>query len=448
MITERHDFVLPITTDQTLKDFVQLAFGVTIPDTQVCPNHSTPFKAFSDAYFAKSPVSVWKASRALGGKTFLLSLLSLTEALTLKIDISLLGGSGEQSKRALESITRFTSYANAPRHLLKSEVSRETSFAWGNHIEALMASQASVRGPHPARLRCDEVDEMDKAILDSALGQPMLQHGVESQIVKSSTHQYSDGTMAAVLKEAAEKNQPVFEWCYKETLEPHGWLTHVEMERKKSQMTAASWENEVELQEPSPGSRAILTDAVAAMFKRELGSFAGSIRESIEIEPPQPGAKYCHGADWAKEQDKTILLTMRIDCRPMRVVSFMAMQRENYPAMVGEFKKRLKRYGGQSCHDNTGLGDVVDDLLEGTGTLGINMIGQVRSDLLSEYIKAIENHEIVSPYIRLMEAEHRQASVQDVYSGGRKYHLPDTISAGALMYRASKVGGWVRGMGK
>ena len=68
-----HDFHLPITTEATLKEFVRVAFGVIIPDTQVCKHHTTPFRAFADAYFARHPVSVWFASRGFGGKSFLLS---------------------------------------------------------------------------------------------------------------------------------------------------------------------------------------------------------------------------------------------------------------------------------------------------------------------------------------------------------------------------------------
>jgi hypothetical protein len=36
-----------------------------------------------------------------------------------------------------------------------------------------MASQASVRGPHPHRLRLDEVDEMALDIFDAAMGQTL-----------------------------------------------------------------------------------------------------------------------------------------------------------------------------------------------------------------------------------------------------------------------------------
>src|SRR3990172_4386865 len=74
------EFQLPLQTELQLVDFIHLAFGIRLPNQQICANHSTPFRAFADAYFAKSPLVVWKASRGLGGKTFLLSLLSLVEA--------------------------------------------------------------------------------------------------------------------------------------------------------------------------------------------------------------------------------------------------------------------------------------------------------------------------------------------------------------------------------
>src|ERR1035437_934476 len=152
---------LPILNEHALRLFVERAFGVHIPDVQVCPTHTTPWRAFADAYFARSAVSVWKASRGLGGKSFLLSILACTEAATLAADVNILGGSGEQAKRVIEHMQKLWANPSAPRSLLASEVSRDITFTAGNRVNALMASQASVRGPHPQRLRGDEVDEMD-----------------------------------------------------------------------------------------------------------------------------------------------------------------------------------------------------------------------------------------------------------------------------------------------
>ncbi len=126
----QHDFHLPITSEDVLRDYLRIAFGVVIPDVQVCPHHSTPWQAFCDAYFARYPVAVWKASRGFGGKSFLLSVLSLAEATTLKADVSLLGGSGAQSKNILEHMGRLWNYQDAPRHLLAGEVQQEMRFSW------------------------------------------------------------------------------------------------------------------------------------------------------------------------------------------------------------------------------------------------------------------------------------------------------------------------------
>ena len=68
-----HRFTLPIRTEATLKAFVYYAWGVRIPDVKVCLNHTTPWRAFADSYFANYPTTVWMASRGLGGKTYLMS---------------------------------------------------------------------------------------------------------------------------------------------------------------------------------------------------------------------------------------------------------------------------------------------------------------------------------------------------------------------------------------
>jgi hypothetical protein len=171
-------FELPLQTEEELKLFLEVSFGFRIPDVAICPGHTSPWRAFADAYFARSRVAIWKASRGLGGKSLTLALLGLVEALTLKVDVNVLGGSGEQSKRVHDYMTKAWTYPDAPRHLLASDPYRmETTLTWGNTIRALLASQTSVRGPHPVRLRLDEVDEADLGIVTAALGQPMSKGG-------------------------------------------------------------------------------------------------------------------------------------------------------------------------------------------------------------------------------------------------------------------------------
>lgn len=429
-----HNFHLPILKEETLREFVRISFGVTIPDTKVCEHHTTPWRAFCDAYFARSPVAVWKASRGFGGKSFLLAILGLVEAATLGADVNVLGASGEQSGRVLAHMQRFWNYDDAPRDQLIGTVQRETRMKNGARVVALMASQASIRGPHPQRLRMDEIDEMKVELLDAALGQPMGSDKIAAQTVMSSTHQYSNGTMTDVLKRAAERGWPVFQWCWLETSNPvDGWLSQDEIERKRTEVPLAMWHTEYDLQEPSPEDRAIRPSAVDKMFDRALGEFDGANREYIEIEPPDPVGKYATGADWARKQDFTIIATLRTDIRPMKLVAFERRGREDWPVMIDRFDRRIQRYGRPAAHDGTGLGDVVAGMMESSAE-SVVLVGRSRSDMLSEYIAAVENSDIVSPFIRFLESEHRYASVDDVYGNG---HLPDTIAAMALAVKAA-----------
>jgi len=430
-------FDLPLQSDGELRMFVEKAWGVRIPDTPVCSEHATPWRAFADAYFARAPVTVWKASRGFGGKSYLLALLGLTEAATLKADVNILGGSGEQSTNVLKYVQEFWNYESAPISLLAGDVQRETRLSWGNTVKALMASQGSVRGPHRPRLRLDEVDEMDIRIFDAAMGQTMAavnddgEIEVAAQTVASSTHQNADGTMTEVLKRGQRKGWPIYEWCYKETSrEANGWLLPSEIARKRSEVTAAMWKTEYDLQEPSPESRAIQPDKVAVMFDKALGQFEGRNGQYIETEKPQEGATYTTGADWARKTDWTVILTIRTDVKPLRLIAFERCGRLPWPVMVDKFDARLSRYKGRAIHDGTGLGDVVDGYRKHNAE-GFLMTGRARSDLLSNYIAAIERGEIIAPMIDFMYGEHKYASVDDVYGSG---HLPDSIAAGALAY--------------
>lgn len=426
-------------TDEELWEFIATVFGVRVPRTSVCKGHSNPFAALCEAFFARTPTAVWKASRGFGGKSYTLALLSNLEGMIHGAHVSLLGGSGAQSQNVLEYNAEIWSFDGAPTDLLASELGKsETQFKNGGRIRALKASQTSVRGPHPQRLRLDEADEISVPILDAALGQPMRKGDIETQTVMSSTHQYPNGTMTEILSRAATRGYPVHEWCYRETsAAPDGWLSLSEVERKRSEIPAAMWATEYDLGEPNPKGRAIVTEKVQAMFRKELGEFEGSDGEYMEIERPVDGATYAHGADWAKEQDFTEIKTLRTDVDPFRLVASERVQKLPWPQMVEKLDERIRRYPGPCQHDNTGLGDVVDDLLEEAAE-GINLIGRLRRDLFSNYIAAVENDELEAPFIRSTEAEHRYLTKDQVYG---KDHPPDSFVAMALAYKAACEGG-------
>jgi hypothetical protein len=422
------------TTDTELKSFLLSELDIIIPDTQVCPNHCTPFQAFSDAYFARYNVTVWEGSRGFAGKSYLLALLGHIEADTLGAEVTILGGSGEQSTRVIEYLQKWSSG--------EENIQRRTRYRSGGLVTALMASSKSARGPHPQRMRLDEVDEMELKILDAAMGQPMGTAKVAKQTVMSSTHHYAAGTFTEIKRRADEKGWPVQEWCYKETsVQPDGWLTQEEIESKRGEVTASMWAAEYDLQEPSPEGRAILPEAVDACFRNEFNGLltaqqlAGPMGYELIIEEPVAGATYATGGDWAKKKDHTVIDTLRTDVRPMRRVAWSRYQRMSWPMMIARFDARVAKYPGPACHDATGLGDVVDDYQEADAR-GVVLAGQTRADVFTKYIAAIEDRAIVSAKIKYCEGEHRYCTNEDL-AAGTKGHPPDSFVAGAMAYRAA-----------
>jgi hypothetical protein len=143
--------------------YLKVVWGITIPRQKVCEHHSTPFEALAQAYFGETPISIWKASRGFGGKSQTLAALVCIEAATLGAEITVLGGSAQQSQNVHDGAQKMLLSDRAP-DLLKGEPTKfSTKLKNEGSILALMASEKSVRGPHPQRLRLDEVDELETA---------------------------------------------------------------------------------------------------------------------------------------------------------------------------------------------------------------------------------------------------------------------------------------------
>ena len=104
-----------------------------------------------------------------------------------------------------------------------------------------------------------------------------------------------------------------------------------------------------------------MPEAIAVMFDRELGVFDGGVQQYIEIEAPVEGATYATGADWARDVDWTIIITLRTDVFPLKVVAFLRTGRRPWPFMIKQFDDRVKRFPGPSYHDATGIGNVISD---------------------------------------------------------------------------------------
>lgn len=442
-------------TNEELWWWVVATWGVRIPRVAVCEGHCAPFDAFADAFFARSSVAIWKASRGFGGKTQLLSLLGMSELVALGAFVTILGGSGAQSQRVHETMTEAWNYPGSPSYLLLKDPTKfDTFLTNGGKARTLMASTKSVRGPHPQRMRLDEIDEMELNVLESAQGQPMRKRNkdgelIETNTVMSSTHQYPDGTMTTLLRRAKEQNWPVYHWCFRETSNPKdGWLKQDEIERKKSEIPSAMWSAEYELQEPSFQGRAIDEDAVNTMFDPLLGEVEGREGQYIQLGKPRRDRDYITGADWAKSRDQTVICTWDVTEEPWRLVAYERIARRPWPVMVKRLNVRWRKYGGKVAHDATGLGGVIDDLIEvpkfaeQRDLNGIIMAGRQRAEIINEYVNAVESGKLIAPRIGTMYDEHRFVTPDDLYNGSASAHLPDSIAAAALAYHIRNR--WVR----
>lgn len=428
-------------TDDELWWTVKALWGVTIPRTRVCPDHIAPFEAFADAYFNRDgTISLWHGSRGLSGKSFTLAVLGLTKSFLLGADTNLLGGSLAQSANIHIVMRDALESKNAPKQMVNTESSSLIKLTNGAKIRPLTASQKTVRGPHPPFLLLDEIDEMDMDILNAALGQPLPQKNYLGEVVRPytvlcSTWQNPEGTFTNVKRRFEAENLPIKTWCYRESMNPvDGWLDQETVDAKKREIPAEMWRVEYELGEPSIGNRAFDSDAVEATFCLPFEPIESKERKDFEefrfAHYDQKGA-YVASADWAKEQDYTVITVMRVDKHPYTLCYYLRINRRPYPVMIEYFNQAINDYNAHALHDATGLGNVVNDYLDIRAQKFL-MTGIKRDNMLSEYVSAVENGDFKFPKIPSMYIAHKYAQVGDLYSRGQDYHLPDEVCAAAL----------------
>jgi hypothetical protein len=380
-----------------------------------------------------------------------MSLLGMMEMTYLGAFVSILGGSGAQAMRVQESMNELWYYEGSPKHLLaKPPTKYDTLLTNGGKARTLMASQTSVRGPHPSRLRIDEIDEADLAIINAALGQPMrkknyLGETVETSTVFSSTHTYPDGPVTHYKREFADKGWPVYSWCYMETSNPRdGWLDPEEIERKRSEIPSQMWKNEYDILEPNFEGRAIDEAAVEKMFDPEWDIVDGKEGYYYQFLQPRDDRDYVTGVDWAKMQDFTVITTWDTTVLPWKLAAFERINRRPWPAMVARLNKRWEMYGGQVVSDSTGIGNVISDYIDfpkgatKNDFIEINFAGRVRSEMVTEVVQAVENGDLLAPRVRSMYDEFRFVTPADLYNVGTTAHLPDTISSTAMAWLVRK----------
>ena len=152
--------------------------------------------------------------------------------------------------------------------------------------------------------------------------------------------------------------------------------------------------------------------------------------------------EYAVGADWAKEEDKTVISVIRTDIYPRRLVYLRRMNRRPYPVILRAFDDARTHYNdAPGRHDGTGLGNVVHDFLKHDGSEAAKeiMVGRKRSQMFSAYITDFENGGYRLPRnVEMLYRAHRGATVADVFAPHKwNSHTPDDLVSMALAHKTA-----------
>lgn len=259
-------------TKEELAVYCATVFNNRVPYPAHCEEHQSILDALWSAYAEIDDFLIWYAMRGTG-KTWTLSILSWLESVFKKnCGTTVLGGSLEQSQKAVAYLDLLWSFPNVPSHLLVNGqvAGRGFRLTNGSWVTALAASPKSVRGPHPQKLRLDEVDEMDKVIYEAALGQPKSNHGIRDNIVISSTLHHAFGLMTEIIDDREKIGAKLYQWCYKDMLNPYGFWTFDELMRRRRQMSQAMWDAEYALKRPKLGDTIFEWQTVENAFRRGI----------------------------------------------------------------------------------------------------------------------------------------------------------------------------------
>jgi hypothetical protein len=209
---------------EELLRFIRVFFKLRIPQAHVCPEHTPPAEYVVDSFFERVQDSVCWANRG-GGKTLLGALATWLDTV-FKSDCAtkILGGSLEQSKKMYQHLTGegdgWGLVTDEFRYLLRGDMlAAQTTLINKSNINILTASSKSVRGPHPQKLKLDEIDEFDDRIYEAALLIPKTKHDIKASVQIYSTMHKAYGLMNRVITEAAQSGYKIYKWCVFDIME-------------------------------------------------------------------------------------------------------------------------------------------------------------------------------------------------------------------------------------
>lgn len=214
----------PPKNDDELHWWIKTFLGMDIPRTAsgVCPDdHTAPFDFIADQFFERCSAAFGFANRN-GGKTILVAVLNVLDMLFKPgIEIVLAGAVLQQAQKGYEYLIKFLT--GDP--LLASMVAfqptmSKTVLRNESKIIIVTCTYAGLNGPHPNKLRLDEVELIHPQYLQEGLSMPQSHpDGWSAQVTFTSTRKISAGTVQKLIDQAEEKDIRIYKWCVFENIE-------------------------------------------------------------------------------------------------------------------------------------------------------------------------------------------------------------------------------------
>lgn len=215
---------LPPRDDDELHLWLQVFTGFNIPRrvSGICPStHVPPFGFIADQFFERITSCFGFGNRS-SGKTRMTALLNLCDLIFKPgIEIVTAGAVKDQAIRGYEYLIEFFQKEPLLQRLLAAQPTMSrTVLTNGSRIIITTCTYAGLNGPHPNKLRIDEIELVHPNYLAEGLSMTQAHpDGWKAQDTFTSTRKVASGTVQKLLDEAEQRRVAVKAFCIWENLE-------------------------------------------------------------------------------------------------------------------------------------------------------------------------------------------------------------------------------------
>lgn len=209
-----HDFLQSgFANDEELYFYIKEYLGHHIPTESFCPEHQSPFQFLADVYFERVTFALAFGSRSSGKTTDVAILNHLDTVFKGKeIEICSAGSTLDQAQKGYRYYQQ-TFKDPLLSSLLKNSIQSHSETYNGSVLEVVAGTSKGMNGPHPMKVRIDEVELMEWSILQEGLSMSISKGAVKAQDVLSSSRKVSRGVMQRLLSEADQTGLKVYNFC-------------------------------------------------------------------------------------------------------------------------------------------------------------------------------------------------------------------------------------------